>query len=103
MNMNVCISLMLSLSFFIGSRSAVYSQGKESGRLMLKSGFEEGVSVTSDMATLTGSDVPGYSWDEKQAWISFTEFTYIVNPDKNLEDYMESVIEEATGPHGNCL
>ena len=72
------------------------------GQLLLKSGFESSVQITEDMSDITGLDtVSGFNWDDTPAWIESSRFTYLVNRDERLTDYMASFIETAIGPHGN--
>ncbi len=72
------------------------------GRLLLKSGFEDGVRITDDMQDIVGVDAEtGFDWDATPAWIDFSHFVYLVNRDKELSDYMASSIETAIGPFGN--
>ena len=72
------------------------------GQLLLKSGFEPSVSVTSDMSDITGVDqVSGYNWDSTPLWIESSRFVYLVNKNKKITDYMTSFIEKDVGPYGN--
>lgn len=76
------------------------SQSKAGGTLLLKSGFENGVSISGDLINISGSDVAGYSWTDVKEWVSSTRFQYIVQSTP-LQEYQESVIEKAIGPKGN--
>jgi len=69
------------------------------GLLLLKSGFEPTVAVSADLRGLIGSDVAGYAWTDKPAWIADTKFQYVVKSDP-LADYQEPVIESTLGPGG---
>ena len=69
--------------------------------LLLKSGFEEGISISDGMKRISGSDVPGYSRDNFPEWIASSRFVYIVEQGKKPTDHMESAIEIAPGPGGN--
>jgi hypothetical protein len=70
------------------------------GVLLLKSGFEAGVSISDDMTRIVGSDVAGFDWGAINGWEN-SRFVYIVSSGKNPKDFMESYIEQAIGPHGN--
>jgi hypothetical protein len=37
------------------------------------------VSVSADMMDINGTDIPGYSWDAKPAWIASSKFVYLVD------------------------
>ena len=67
----------------------------------MKSGFEEGVSISDDMSRIIGSDISGYDWEDTASWIGSSRFVYIVGRNANVIDFMESVIEKQAGPHGN--
>jgi hypothetical protein len=92
-------SLFLLIAFSCKANEPA-ATGETHGRLLLKSGFENGVSVSSDKLRMTGSDVAGYSWDQAPDWIKSSGFVYLVKPDKNLADYMDSFLEKTTGPQG---
>ena len=78
------------------------TRAKAQGQLLLKSGFESSVHITEDMSDITGLDtVSGFDWDDTPAWIESSRFTYLVNRDSRLTDYVASFIETAIGPHGN--
>jgi hypothetical protein len=69
------------------------------GTLLLKSGFEEGVRITDDLGTISGSDVPGYTWDKVPQWES-SRFAYIISRGSKAIDFVDSVIERQRGPEG---
>lgn len=72
------------------------------GQLLLKSGFEPSVSVTSDMSDIKGVDkVSGFRWDATPSWIESSRFVYLVKRNKKITDYMASFIETDVGPYGN--
>jgi hypothetical protein len=72
----------------------------ERAKLLLKSGFEEGVFINDEMTDICGSDVSGFSWDATPSWISSSRFEYVVGKDKNIRNFMEAAIEPTIGPFG---
>lgn len=82
--------------------NAAMAQGgrREGGALLLKSGFESGVSVTSDLNRIVGSDVAGFAWDKVPGWEN-SRFAYIISRDSKVTDFMDTVIEKQIGPRGS--
>lgn len=72
----------------------------ERAKLLLKSGFEEGVFINDEMTDICGSDVSGFSWDATPSWISSSRFEYVVGKGKNIRNFMEAAIEPTIGPFG---
>lgn len=92
--------LLVSLPFLLKAQKYSGEKNKKGGELLLKSGFEDGVSVTPDMIRLQGSDIGGVAWENRPSWIESCRFVYIVGPDARLSDFMASTIEEQIGPEG---
>jgi hypothetical protein len=97
------IPIVLLLTLFIAPTSPLVKAGESDtgpgGVLLLKSGFGEGVAITADMARLTGSDVPGFAWENTPSWES-SRVVYIIGPGRKVTDFMETVIEKQIGPKG---
>ena len=99
--MKSMIILIISSFFAFVTDCPSKHNENQGGILLLKSGFEEGVSISGNMAGITGTDVPGYSWDATPAWIESSRFTYLVSRGKDISEFMKSYIEEMPGPRGN--
>ena len=94
------VSLLAYCAFLMTSGcAATQSAG---GTLLLKSGFEEGVRITDDLGTISGSDVPGYTWDQVPQWES-SRFAYIISRGSKAIDFVDSVIERQRGPEGRDI
>jgi hypothetical protein len=90
----------LTLLALISFSMNMHSQTKVESQMLMKSGFEEGVSLSADLNNILGSDVPGFSWTGSPSWISNTKFQYLVHSEP-LREYQESAIEQMKGPNGN--
>lgn len=96
----IVISCIANSQTLGASRLDNRKETKNKGRLLLKSGFEEGVSISDDMMKITGSDFPQYSWDTEKSWIASSRFEYVVGKGENVRDFMEAEIETTIGPFG---
>jgi hypothetical protein len=93
--------LFLLLFFSWISTKKVTVNKTDTGSLILKSGFENGVMISEDMRRISGSDVSGYDWGAASSWIRSSGFTYVISNGRKISDYMESFIERRIGPKGN--
>jgi len=92
---------LLAIYYTLSISGCVPSESASTERLLLKSGFEDGVSISEDLENINGADYPGYSWDDTLSWIKSSRFAYIVGDDKQLNEFMESAIESQLGPSGD--
>ena len=89
------LSLFLFLSIF--SQSA-FAQAQR----LIHSGFEPGVTITSDLDDITGVDQStGYDWSSNPSWIKSSRFVYLLSRTLDTSQYQNSSIITATGPQGN--
>lgn len=87
-----------SLYAFIPVQAQKYTPGK----LILKTGFEDGVRVTDSLKTIVGSDTEGYSWENFSNWYEPIRFAYSVGSNKKLIDFQEPAIDTITGRDGKA-
>ncbi len=89
------LSLLLLLNVFC---QPVLTQAQR----LIHSGFESGVTITSDLDNITGVDQStGYDWSSNPSWIESSRFVYLIDKDTPPGRFQDSKIIETQGPHGN--
>ncbi|WP_139249662.1 hypothetical protein [Mariniphaga anaerophila] len=91
--------LLIILSLSCSANEPDKGDSGHGGVLLFKSGFENGVTISSDMNYIHGAD-EHYKWEATPSWIRASNFVYLVNDTEHLRDFMESAIISAPGPNG---